>query len=258
MRLAILSDIHGNLPALEAVLADLDRRGLDQIVNLGDNASGPLWPRETMAVLREKNAWIHVSGNHDRQLVRDPPESHGASDRYAYERLDAADLAWLATLPSEARFEDLLLCHGIPGDDNRYLLEAVSGGTAHLALASVISGLLGDERESLVLCGHSHTPRIVRLDAATTVANPGSVGLQAYEHDVPEPHVVEVGSPHARYLVLERPGGPGNPGDPGGQGGSWRFELVALPYDHDAAADQAARNGRPDWERALRTGLLRG
>ncbi|HYH45460.1 MAG TPA: metallophosphoesterase family protein [Thermoanaerobaculia bacterium] len=246
MRLAILSDIHGNLPALEAVLTDLDRRGLDQIVNLGDNASGPLWPRETLALLRERTAWIHISGNHDRQLVRDAPESHGASDRYAYERLDAADLAWLATLPSEARLEDLLFCHGIPGDDNRYLLEEVSGGAVRLARASAVSGLLGDQRENLVLCGHSHTPRIVRLDAATTVANPGSVGLQAYEHDVPEPHVVEVGSPHARYLVLER------------QGKHWRFELVAVPYDHDAAAGQAARNGRPDWERALRTGLLRG
>lgn len=252
MRLAILSDIHGNLPALEAVLADLDRRRPDQIINLGDNASGPLWPRETLALLRQKSAWIHISGNHDRQLVRDAPESHGASDRYAYERLDAADLAWLAGLPAEARLEDILFCHGIPGDDNRYLLEEVAGGAVRLARASAISELLGDERENLVLCGHSHTPRIVRLDAGTTAANPGSVGLQAYEHDIPEPHVAEAGSPHARYLVLERPGGPGD------QGGNWRFELVALPYDHDAAADRAARNGRPDWERALRTGLLHG
>ncbi len=247
--LAVLSDIHGNLPALEAVLADLDRRGLTDVVNLGDNASGPLWPRETLAVLREKTGWIHICGNHDRQLVRDPPESHGASDRYAYGQLDAADLAWLAGLPAEARLEDVLLCHGIPGDDNRYLLEAVAGGAVRLARPAAVAGLLGEARAGLVLCGHTHTPRVVRLDAATTVANPGSVGLQAYEHDIPEPHVVETGSPHARYLVLERPDG---------HPGSWRFELVALPYDHDAAADQAARNGRPDWERALRTGLLGG
>lgn len=245
MRLAVLSDIHGNLPALEAVLADLDRRGLTEVVNLGDNASGPLWPRETMALLRRMSGWVHISGNHDRQLVADPPESHGASDRHAYERLDADDLAWLAALPAGARRDDVLLCHGIPGDDNRYLLEEVAAGVTHLARPAAVAGLLGEVREGLVLCGHSHTPRVVRLAGGVTIANPGSVGLQAYEHDVPESHVVEVGSPHARYLVIEC------------QEGGWRCEQVAVPYDHEAAAGQAARHGRPDWERALRTGTVR-
>lgn len=52
MRLAVLSDIHGNLPALEAVIADLEKNGADAVVNLGDCASGPLWPAETVRLLR--------------------------------------------------------------------------------------------------------------------------------------------------------------------------------------------------------------
>jgi predicted phosphodiesterase len=252
---AVLSDIHGNLPALEAVLADLDRRGLREVVNLGDNASGPLWPRETLVVLRAQTGWVQIAGNHDRQLVRQAPETHGASDRYAYERLDAGDLDWLAGLPAEARLEgDVLLCHGRPGDDNQYLLETVADARVHLARPAEIADRLLGARARLVLCGHSHTPRIVHLGADLLVANPGSVGLQAYDHDAPGPHVVEIGSPHARYLVVA-PRDPVPGGDPAG---SWHLELVAVPYDHHQAAGQAARNGRPDWAAALRSGFLTG
>ena len=68
MRLAILSDIHGNVVALEAVLADLDSRGADILLNLGDCATGPLWPRETMELLGSL-ALPTVRGNHDRWLT---------------------------------------------------------------------------------------------------------------------------------------------------------------------------------------------
>ena len=67
MSIAVIADIYGNLLALEAVLADLKSRGVDLIVYLGDCASGPLWPRETMQRLARLGA-LTVRGNHDRQF----------------------------------------------------------------------------------------------------------------------------------------------------------------------------------------------
>jgi len=68
MRLAVLSDIHGNLPALEAVTRDFVRRGVDTVINLGDSLSGPLQPRETADFLLAQD-WIHLAGNHERQVL---------------------------------------------------------------------------------------------------------------------------------------------------------------------------------------------
>ena len=64
-RYAILSDIHGNLPALEAVVADAEAQGCDIFVNLGDTLSGPLWPRETAEYLMARD-WPTIAGNHER------------------------------------------------------------------------------------------------------------------------------------------------------------------------------------------------
>ena len=84
----------------------------------------------------------------------------------------------------------------------------------------------------------------MRLDDGRLIVNPGSVGLQAYDDDHPCPHIVENGSPHARYALLER------------RAEGWQVELRALPYDHEAAARRAEANGRGDWADALRSGLV--
>jgi predicted phosphodiesterase len=73
MRLAILADIHGNVLALEAVLTDLEHRRVDEVVNLGDCVSGPLWPRETAQLLMRLD-WRTVRGNHDRWVTDWLPE----------------------------------------------------------------------------------------------------------------------------------------------------------------------------------------
>jgi predicted phosphodiesterase len=69
MSIAVVSDIHGNLAAIEAVAADIRRRGVDTVVNLGDSLSGPLLPRETAQFLMGQG-WTHIAGNHERQLLR--------------------------------------------------------------------------------------------------------------------------------------------------------------------------------------------
>jgi hypothetical protein len=83
----------------------------------------------------------------------------------------------------------------------------------------------------------------VQLDGDTVAANPGSVGLQAY-HDSAHriPHTIENGSPHARYMLLDR------------SGRGWRATLRVIDYDWDAAAQLAGESGRADWAHALATG----
>jgi len=247
-RWAMVADIHGNLPALEAVIADLDRESgrqpLDGVVNLGDHVSGPLWPAETLALVMQQK-WIHLSGNHDRQLSQLEVEVMGVSDRHAHARLTTADLAWLRALPSRESPEDEILAfHGTPEDDCGYLLETVAAGRAQLASTAEIEARLGCWRAPLMLCAHTHQPRVVTMGGGVLIVNPGSVGLPAYESDYPEPHVSETGCVHARYALAEK------------SATGWRIELRAVPYDHLAAARQAAANGRPDWEIALRTGRM--
>ena len=240
---AILADIHGNLPALEAVLADLKGRALERVLNLGDHASGPLWPAETLDLLMSQD-WAQIAGNHDRQLVVDDPAGHGASDRYAYARLTPRHLAWLRALPATlAPRADVLAFHGSPDSDTTYLLETVEHGRARLADEAEILARLRGKTAPLMLCAHTHVPRSVSLGQALIV-NPGSVGLPAYSDETPEPHVIETGSPQARYALLDD------------DSGVWRVTLRSLSYDHVSAARQAARQGRSDWERALLTGRL--
>lgn len=249
-RWAIVSDVHGNLPALEAVIVDIGRRSLDRspierVINLGDQVSGPLWPAETAALLMRQE-WLHIAGNHDRQVARTAPAGHGASDRYAYGRLSPDHLAWLAGLsPRSSPTPDVLAFHGAPGSDLVYLLETVEKGNVRLATVAEITARLQGETAPLMLCGHTHQPRAVELPGVGLIVNPGSVGLPAYADDAPEPHIMEVGSPHARYAIVETDGVSG-----------WRAEFHLVAYDHAAAARQAARNDRPDWAAALATGRM--
>jgi predicted phosphodiesterase len=244
MRLALVSDIHGNLPALEAVVADIRRRGVDQVLCLGDNLSGPLLPRETAQFLMA-SGWPVLAGNHERQILEWTPGSGGASDGHAVSALGAAELDWLRALqPMWQYAPDIYLCHGTPRQDDEHFLETPRGGVLALATAAEIAERLGDQRSALVACGHSHVPRDVRTPAGQLIVNPGSVGLQAYVDDEPERYVVERGTPDANYAIVER------------IAGAWRCSQHAVPYDHRAMAALAERNGRPDWQRALLSGYV--
>jgi predicted phosphodiesterase len=251
MRIAVVSDIHGNLPALQAVEEDLKRAGVDAVVDLGDCLSGPLWPAETARRLMAL-AWPTIRGNHERQLLDRDRARMGASDRFARERLDDAALAWVAALPLTLRpFADVFACHGTPTSDLAYFLETVTpdlgrDGSPGVRLATPAEAAARADavRAGLILCGHTHTPRCVALDDGRLVVNPGSVGLQAYDDDHPHAHRVEIGSPHARYAVVES------------TGDGWQVQLRAVPYDWESAARRAEAHGRGDWADALRTGRV--
>lgn len=241
MRLAIVSDIHGNLPALEAVLADARRRGVDGIANLGDSLSGPLLPRETAQFLMAQD-WPQLAGNHERQIL-DDSVARSTSDAYAHAQLGTAELDWLRSLPpSVALDDDILLCHGTPSSDLVYLLETVDEHGLRMASASEIDERLGGVTAALVVCGHSHVPRAARNARGQLLVNPGSVGVPGYTAHSPRPHVVENGSPDARYAIVER------------HRGAWQVQLVAVPYDFRPMAELARARGRMQWYYALSTG----
>jgi putative phosphoesterase len=245
MKIALLSDIHGNLAALEAVVQDARSRGVDAFVNLGDSVSGPLLPSQTAQYLMAQ-PWMHLAGNHERQLLTHGPERLGPSDAFARSRLNQTELDWLASLtPVRAWSEEVLLCHGTPSSDIEYFLESVDESGLRAASAAEIEQRLGEVSATVVVCGHTHVPRSVRTKRGQLIVNPGSVGLQAYDDDRPMPHAVETGAPDARYAVLEH------------RNGSWAVALMTVPYDHHSMAALAARNGRPDWEIALLTGYIR-
>ena len=244
--LALIADVHGNLPALEAVTADMATRGVSRVFNLGDHVSGPLWPRETADVLM-RQPWVGIAGNHDRQVAFDDPATHGPSDRHAFGQLSADHLKWLAALPAGVVLDEfhMLLCHGTPGDDREYLLETPEHGRLRLADSAEIVARLGRASARVIACGHSHVPRLVHLADGTAIVNPGSVGLPAYTDDSAPAHISETGSPLARYAILD------------GAGPTMRVTFAAVEYDHAHAVRQATANGRPDWAVALQTGYAR-
>jgi predicted phosphodiesterase len=218
VRVAALYDVHGNWPALAAVLADLDALGVETIVVGGDVASGPM-PVETLDALRSRGARF-VRGNADRVL-----DLRGANDgetwvrarRWVAERLGEERLAFLAALPLDLTLEvdglgPVRFCHGAPGSDELTI--------TRLTPDERLRGLLAAVEEHVVVCGHTHVQFDRQVDDIRVV-NAGSVGA---------PYEAE---PGAYWALL---------GDD--------VELRRTDYDVEAAAAAFAATGYPRAEEA--------
>ncbi|MFF4010790.1 metallophosphoesterase family protein [Streptomyces sp. NPDC001717] len=178
-RIAVLSDIHGVLPALEAVLAEPDVRTADRIVLTGDIAAGPQPTRvlDLLTGLGDRVIWI--SGNADRELLE---YRRGQRDAipdpiapWAAEQLREDHLDLLGSLPRSLSLSvnglgKTLFCHATPRDDE----EVVLVDSRLDRWQEVFEGLDADIRT--VVCGHTHMP-FVRLAHGRLVINPGSVGM---------------------------------------------------------------------------------
>jgi diadenosine tetraphosphatase ApaH/serine/threonine PP2A family protein phosphatase len=245
MRFAAIADVHGNYLALEAVVADIRAHGIEEIVNLGDMASGALEARRTMDALMALDA-VHVLGNHDRYLIDRSPEKMGSWDRPAHAQLDKKHLDWLRAVPPTRVFSDrVFLCHATPDNDDVYCLETVlPDGSLRMSSRETIERMAEGIKQPLILCAHSHIARAVRLSDGRLIVNPGSVGCPGYRDIHPFPHAVEAGTPDARYAILEF------------ADGAWRVTFRHVPYDHDAMAALARRNGQHELASALATGWI--
>lgn len=227
MRIAVVSDVHGNLSALEAVVADLRRTAPDLVVQGGDAALIGPRPAEVVDRLRELG-WPGVVGNTDEMLwdgsVRAEQERRapkllawlgvlfGVLGPWAAERLGEERIAWLRAQPLEQRREGVRVVHARPGD----LWRAPMPDAADAELASTYGGA----GARLSVYGHIHRP-YVRALPELTVANSGSVGLPWD------------GDPRPSYLLVD--------GD--------QVEVRRVAYDLDLARRELDDAGFPlaDW-----------
>ncbi len=172
MPVAAISDIHGNLPALEAVLAEIDREGVDEIVVAGDTISGP-WPAEVFDLLDERGA-RHVRGNADREVIersdRYGPLAGWSADRLGEERRLVAACSWFLT--HELVVDGLgsvLVCHSTPVSDDPIYTRI----TPDAELDAIFDSVAAD----VVVCGHTHMQYDRALPSGLRVVNAGSVGM---------------------------------------------------------------------------------
>jgi len=178
--IAVLSDVHGVLPVLDAVLAEPEVRAAEGIVVCGDHAAGPQ-PVEVLDRLAALDNVVLVRGNADRELValaRGEESTVGEPyeiDQWAASQLTAAHVDLLANMPHPvvldvAGFGPVVFCHGTPRDDDEVVLV-----DTRLERWEEVFADLPDEVRT-VMCGHTHMP-FARLVDRRMVANPGSVGM---------------------------------------------------------------------------------
>lgn len=173
VRIAVVSDIHGNLPALEAVLEDLGRQSPDEVWCGGDIAWGGPWASECIATVREAG-WVTVKGNTDVWITGDPQTVDSEEDRRPLAAIAAAhdlsgdDARWLLNLPlGHSGPGSLLLVHGTP--ESPFVAPEVDAPADEFGPY--------EDRAEVVIFGHLHRAFVRRLPAGTIVCNSGSVGL---------------------------------------------------------------------------------
>lgn len=244
--IAIISDIHGNSFALEAVLRDIAARDIQTIVNLGDSLFGPVDPLGTARQLMSYPDMIQIMGNCDLVLLEDQVNS--ATFRFVKPFIHQDIEQWIRTFRATWEHEGLLFCHGTPSRNDEYLLEEVTEAGARYKQPDQLSAELAEVKHSYIFCGHSHVFKMMYLPSGKIVVNAGSVGLPAYDEDSPFPHVMESHTPYASYVIAYK-----------ASPSHWNIEHVMVHYDWERAGSVAMENGRPDYAFAIRTGraLLR-
>jgi putative phosphoesterase len=199
MRIALISDIHGNLPALDAALADIHAAHVDQIICLGDIAASGPYPREAVARVRELGCPV-IRGNHDDPDWQPPASTDekyqfiGDILQWSHAQLSEADLTYLRTFPPRltvplANGTTLLCFHGSPHSYD----DLIVGGTSDDDLACMLAGF----DATVMAGGHTHKP-LLRRHQGRLFINPGSVGLAFERMEGLGVHKL----PWAEYAVL--------------------------------------------------------
>jgi predicted phosphodiesterase len=239
MRVALISDIHGNCFALDAALADLRSQAVEQIVCLGDAIQGGAQPTETLQRLRELGCPV-VMGNADAWLLaeeNDTAEETTPRQRevraWTLSKLSADDLAFIRsfqpTIEVALEGEQRLLCfHGSPTSYNDILLPD--------APEAVVQRLLGPFAPAIMAGGHTHTQQIRRVGTGLFF-NPGSIGVAYDYHLYQLPEDQFHTDPWAEYAILTAE-----------QGRLIALDFRRVPYDVEQLIQIILASGRPHAE----------
>jgi putative phosphoesterase len=206
VRVALISDLHGNEHALSAVLADIDRRGVDLVACLGDVATLGPRPTEVLALVHERCA-VRILGNHDEFLF-DPELARAYTDApvvldaidWARDAIDPALIDVVRGYARDARIAlsdevSLYLFHGTPRSNQEDLLATTAPST--------LDTMLEGHHATVMACGHTHV-QMLRQHTGTLIVNPGSVGMPFRE--VADGRVPVLLPRHAEYALVEARG----------------------------------------------------
>jgi len=217
--ITIFGDIHANLPALTAVLADMDKRGLNNRYCLGDLVGYGVQPNEVIAAIRERGIPV-IMGNYDQGVGQESDDCGCAYKDATAEALGKRSIAWsnahttaenkayLRTLAENIPLQSgglrVLLVHGSPRKINEYLYEDRP--------AASLERIMDVANADVLVCGHTHLPYHRVLPSGRHVVNAGSVGKP------------KDGDPRAGYIVLRA------------DGGELSVDFIRVTYDVEAAA----------------------
>ena len=201
--IAILSDIHGNLPALKSVLEDMKQYDIDQVISLGDVSGYYPFINEVIELLREHKA-INLIGNHDRYIIDNTecPRSTSANFCLTYQKgvITDENKQWLADSISSLKFAETSMVHGGWDDpEDEYIYK-------------VNTSYFERYNEKFFFCGHTHVQKHINLKNGQSFINPGSVGQP------------RDGINTAAYCIFDEKNG--------------SVELRRVPYDIDNVANK--------------------
>lgn len=238
MRFAFISDIHGNLHALDLVQAELQNTQVDQLVCLGDIASLGPQPREVIARFRQLQIPI-IMGNHENYLLNPQLTEHHhpwlrETELWCLSQLTADDLNYLRSFPAQLSFDidqnsSLLCFHGSPRSNEEFLYPTVS--------PELLDGVFAGYSARLFVGGHTHI-QTVRQHKGVTLLNPGSVGMP---FEFPRRGSEQHGLRQAEYAIMDI------------TAASLEISLHQLPIDFDYLTQVARASGIPDVELWLST-----
>jgi putative phosphoesterase len=233
MKIALLGDVHANLPALDAVLAHAEKRGVDQIWNIGDFIGYGAYPDEVVKRIRDVGA-ISIIGNYDLKVLKFPKKNKKwrrskmhlkwFAFKWSYENLSKESRQYLHSLPEElwlyANSKDILLTHGSPAS-NQDPLTPATPDTRLRELTGIAASKSDNQVIDVIVCGHSHYEFARQVDE-TWFINTGSVGRP------------DDGDPRACYAILQI----------GGE--SIQVDHFRLDYDLAAAVAAIHERGLPE------------
>ncbi|GAA6765674.1 metallophosphoesterase family protein [Flavobacterium sp. UBA7682] len=234
MRIAILSDIHANFPALEQTLKSIDEQKIDAVYCLGDLVGYNIWPNAVINEIRKRHIPT-LAGNHDVKAVDIHNDGSKDSGSYAYQIVGKEQISYLSALPAHIKLEyqtadkkiKILMVHGSPNSNTEYLLEDKD--------EKKFTAIFLDADADIIICGHSHKPYHRVLE------NPNKKGRYFHAVNAGSVGKPKDGNPKCCYAVITI-----NKSADFSKKEGIKVEFIRVQYDIEKAAQAIEQSDLPD------------